>query len=108
MKREKRTWYYVYPPAFYEVACNWGGKINPKHKIAWSEYAHEIWCYKCKKDMPGFGGIFDGPIPWEATHLMLGPKCFWRYNMVKKRVERPVQIKTGKIKYYPLSVRGRR
>jgi hypothetical protein len=30
-----------------------------------------LWCYDCEIDTPGFGGIFDGPIPINLC-LMLG------------------------------------
>jgi hypothetical protein len=29
-----------------------------------------IWCFDCKKDTPGTGGIFDGPIPFELTQML--------------------------------------
>lgn len=91
---KKRTWHYLLQPAEYQVHCDNGGKVNPSHKVAWSEYASMIWCFDCKLDMKGFGGIFDGPIIWEATKLILGPLCFHRYNLVKKVIEAPVFYKT--------------
>jgi len=89
-KLEKRTWHYLHQPADYEVYCMRGRKINKNHKVTWSEYAGMIWCYDCNEDMKGFGGIFDGPIPFNATKLLMGRTCFHRYNMVKKVVEGPV------------------
>lgn len=92
----KRTWHYLLDPAEYGVHCNNRGKVNPSHKVAWSEYEGMIWCFDCKKDMRGFGGIFNGPIPVEATKLILGRQCFYRYNLERKCVEYPVTRK-GKI-----------
>lgn len=89
----KRAWVYLYPPAHYEVCCS----KNRKHKVEWSEFEGLIWCFDCKKDMKGFGGIFDGPIPWEVTKLMLGELCFHRLNIVKQVIEYPVH---GKRKIY--------
>ena len=97
---KKRTWHYLLKPAEYEVFCNNGGRINKKHKTEWSEYEHKIWCYDCKKDMDGFPGIFGGPIPYEATLMMMGPYCFHRYNIKRKVIEKPIQTKPGGRFYY--------
>lgn len=71
-------------PRQYEVLC----EKNIKHKTWWSEFEGMIWCYRCKKDMNGTGGIFDGPIPLEATKLILGENCFDRFNMKTKKIEK--------------------
>lgn len=97
---KKRAWHYIYSPEYYEVACDNGGAVNPEHKIAWSEYEGMIWCYDCKQDMKGFGGIFDGPIPYELSLLIFGKYCFHRFDIIKKVVRVPVQSKTsGRIAY---------
>ena len=55
----KREWCYIMKPAAYEMSCDLCGGRN----IIWSEFEHLIWCYDCKKDTSGNGGIFSGPIP---------------------------------------------
>ena len=62
----KRKWIYIQKPQDYEISCNLCNGSN----IAWSEYEHMIWCYDCKKDVPGDGGVFDGPIPLRASRLL--------------------------------------
>ncbi len=57
---------------------------------------------KCKKDMRGFGGIFDGPIPLEATWMLMGRSAFYRYNMVKKVIEGDVIRRDGTSYYRAL------
>ena len=90
IKLKKRWWHYLLQPHDYQVCCMRGGKVNDKHKVAWSEFEGMIWCIDCKKDMKGFDGIFGGPIMWELTKMVLGKYCFHRYNMRKKVVEAPV------------------
>jgi hypothetical protein len=51
-----------------------------------------IWCYDCKIDTNGTGGIFDGPIPWNAALLLLGKHCFDRFNMKTGRILKPMFI----------------
>lgn len=63
------------------------GELAEPHKITWSEYAGMIWCYTCERDMRGFGGIFDGPIPVQAAQMMLGSDCFDRWDMKKREVQ---------------------
>ena len=94
----KRTWRYLLEPAEYGCHCMSGKKINKDHRIAWSEYEGMIWCYDCQEDMKGFGGIFDGPIPWEATLMILGEYCFHHHNMVDDTIEAP-HHEDGKIVY---------
>jgi hypothetical protein len=97
-KLKRRKWHYLYNPIDYSVYCNSGGKINKEHKTAWSEFEHMIWCYDCLEDMSGSGGIFDGPIPYQGSQMIIGELCFHRYNLVKKVVEAPVMSK-GKMYY---------
>jgi len=69
----KRKWIYVHHPTRYEIRCNqcWDGEINDTGtNIDWSEYEHMIWCYDCQKDLPGFGGIFTGPIPVHISEML--------------------------------------
>lgn len=61
-----RKWIYVQKPAQYEITCDKCGGSN----IEWSEYEHKIWCYDCKIDTDGNGGIFDGPIPIGITDML--------------------------------------
>jgi hypothetical protein len=79
---KKREWCYVMNPSSYEIACDLCGGSN----IEWSEYEHMIWCYDCKKDTRGNGGIFDGPIPIMAAKM---------FGLSFNRIEIP----SGKILY---------
>jgi hypothetical protein len=102
---KKRTWHYIHEPALYECCCENDERMAKDakpgtvstHKVTWSEYEGMLWCYKCKIDTRGFGGIFDGPIPLQATWMIMGRSCFYRYNMVKKIIEGDVH---GKRKIY--------
>lgn len=91
----KRTWHYLYEPAFYECHCMVDGKVNEDHKVTWSEWEGMLWCYDCAKDMKGFGGIFDGPIIFEAAKMIMGETCFHRWNMKRKCVEAPFMGKNN-------------
>ncbi len=62
---KRRKWIYVQKPVSYEMSCDKCGGKN----IEWSEFEGCIWCYDCKIDTPGNGGIFDGPIPLEVSKL---------------------------------------
>jgi hypothetical protein len=62
----KRKWIYVMGPTSYEIYCNKCGGSN----ITWSEFEKCIWCYDCKVDTPGTGGIFDGPIPLQVSKML--------------------------------------
>jgi len=62
---KKRTWIYIMKPTAYDISCDKCGGGN----ITWSEFDHKIWCYDCKIDTRGNGGIFDGPIPLEITKM---------------------------------------
>ena len=76
----KRRWCYAQYPRVYEVLCD----LCAGHNTTWSEYERHIWCYDCKKDTKGTGGIFDGPIPIGAM------------NILGVRFDR-INLKTGKI-----------
>lgn len=71
-------------PYQYEISCD---KCNGTN-IEWSEFEHMIWCYDCKIDTVGNGGIFDGPIPVMATEL-LGISLA-RYYFKDKTVRYPI------------------
>ena len=79
----KRTWHYVMNPASYSISCDRCGGSN----LEWSEYEHMIWCYDCKIDTKGTGGIFDGPIGWMVCELI--GISFNRWDMKKQRVTYP-------------------
>jgi hypothetical protein len=66
-RKVKRKWCYTQPPATYEIApCACGNK-----NTQWSEWKGYCWCEKCKLDfIPKHSGIFDGPIPLNASNLM--------------------------------------
>lgn len=87
-----RKWIYVQKPYEYEIACDKCGGRN----IEWSEWEHMIWCYDCKVDTEGMGGIFDGPIPANATEL-LGISLA-RFYFKDKTVRYPI-VKNHKIIY---------
>ena len=76
----KRRWCYAQSPRVYEISCD----LCEGSNITWSEFEHMIWCFDCKKDTPGKGGIFDGPIPLGCC------------NLLGIRFDR-INIKTGKI-----------
>ncbi len=91
MKKNKlRTWCYVMRPSAYEINCDLCGSNN----LNWSEFEHLVWCYKCKKDTPGTGGIFGGPIPLELSK-MLGIS-FDRIDIHSFKLLRMRITKTGK------------
>jgi hypothetical protein len=58
-RMKKRKWVYIQKPVTYDISCNKCQGIN----IAWSEFERMIWCYDCELDVPGNGGIFNGPVP---------------------------------------------
>ena len=89
----RRIWYYVMKPQSYEIACDKCGGAN----LDWSEYEHKIWCYDCKIDTDGTGGIFDGPIGWGVAELL--GISFNRFNLKKNRMEYP-RIVGHRIKYF--------
>ena len=86
----KRKWIYVQEPVSYEMSCDKCGGIN----ITWSEWEGCIWCYDCKIDTRGNGGIFDGPIPLEVTKLF--GISFNRYYFRDKTV-RKMEVKGNKL-----------
>jgi len=63
---KKRTWVYCQQPYEYDIECD---RCNGA-SIAWSEFVHMIWCYDCKVDTKGTGGVFDGPIPVGVAKLL--------------------------------------
>lgn len=84
---KKRKWVYIQHPTIYEVFCN---KCKGKN-IAWSEYEHRIWCYDCRKDVVGTGGIFDGPIPIKICEMV--GISFWRRYLKSDKIMKPVMSK---------------
>ena len=91
---KKREWIYVQPPMAYEVFCDICG--NPY--VEWSEYQGMVWCWRCLKDTPGTGGVFDGPIAVNCAR-MLG-MCFDRIDLKTGQL---LLFKTvnGKVEYEP-------
>lgn len=109
-KLKKRTWHYIYQPDHYECMCDADPRLseswhdgdnteNPIHKITWSEFAGMFWCYTCEKDIEGFAGVLDGPVPFEATQMILGADCFDRWDMKKREVQSCRQGSSGNIYY---------
>ena len=62
----KRKWIYIQKPQAYSMTCNLCDGTN----IEWSEFEHMIWCYDCKKDVPGTEGIFNGPVGMGLCRLL--------------------------------------
>ena len=81
---KKRTWVYIMSPSAYEMACDICGGSN----LAWSEFQKCVWCPDCKKDTPGAGGIFDGPIAHEVAEMF--GISFDRINLKSKKVKKMV------------------
>lgn len=79
---KKRKWCYVLPPYVYDITCD---KCNGTN-IEWSEYESKIWCYDCKIDTKGTGGVFVGPIPIYTSYLL--GISFDRINLETKQIER--------------------
>jgi hypothetical protein len=99
---KKRTWHYVMKPYEYSIDCDKCGG----HNIEWSEFEHKIWCYDCKIDTDGTGGIFDGPIGWGVAEII--GISFARFDMKKNRIVYP-RIVNHRIRYYaapPKDYRG--
>lgn len=90
MELEKRTWWYLRNPITFGIAnCDKCG--NPDG--LWSEYKGHIWCQICQIDfIPRHNGIFDGPIPVGAAHLL--GVSFDRWNDEFKIVQK-FNIDTG-------------
>lgn len=79
---EKRTHIYVLQPREYEISGCPCGNEDP----GWSEFKHHLWCEKCQKDfIPESNGVFDGPIPVNACHMM--GLCFAEVNLAERRIE---------------------
>jgi len=62
----KRVWYYIQPPATYEMSCDLCGGSN----IYWSEWKGHIWCYDCEADTIGDQGFLDGPVPVNVAAML--------------------------------------
>lgn len=88
----RRKWCYSQKPTVYCIQCDLCNGSN----ITWSEFEHKIWCYDCKKDTSGTGGIFDGPIPVGLCKIM-GIR-FDRINIKTKKISRWVDGKYRRIK----------
>jgi hypothetical protein len=87
---KKREWIYIQEPAKYEMFCDKCGGVN----ITWSEFEGHIWCYDCKIDTIGIGGIFDGPIPLELSKMF--GVSFDRYYFKDKSL-RKMEVKGNKL-----------
>jgi len=89
-----REWFYILPPDQYGISCDRCAGSD----LSWSDIAGLIWCNTCGFDTWGTEGIFDGPVPMETVKRILGPRCFYRFNVAKKQIEYP--ITRGRITYY--------
>ena len=89
---KKRKWIYIFKPQSYEISCDKCGGSN----ITWSEFERRIWCFDCKIDTPGNGGIFSGPIPLEVTKMIMGENCFDRFYFKSKQI-RKMKIEGNKL-----------
>ena len=76
----KRRWCYAQYPSVYGVHCD----LCDGDNTTWSEYQGYIWCYDCKKDTKGTGGIFDGPIAVMICNI-LGVR-FDRINLKTRKI----------------------
>jgi hypothetical protein len=63
----KRKWRYVMEPGHFGIpGCRCGST-----DCTWSEYEGYLWCHVCSTEfVPTDWGVFDGPIPVEASGLM--------------------------------------
>ena len=98
---KKRKWCYVVPPYMFDIACDKCEGSN----IAWSEFEHCIWCFDCKIDTRGTGGIFDGPIPLHAVYLL--GLTFDKVNLETNQIEKlnlDKLKKTGEMTWDPPDV----
>ena len=87
---KKRKWMYVLKPNRYEIFCNKCGG----HMITWSEFEGMIWCYQCRLDTKGTGGIFDGPIPLEVAKIF--GTTFDRFYFKDKSI-RKMEVRGNKL-----------
>lgn len=88
---KKRKWVYAMLPTAYEIHCDRCGGNN----ITWSEFEKLIWCFDCRINTPGTGGIFDGPIPLEVAK-MLGV-TFDKIDLKTKKLLKMTITKSGKL-----------
>ena len=98
---DKRKWIYVHHPTAYDIRCHkcWDGDVNETGtNIDWSEYEHKIWCYDCKKDLSGFEGVFDGPIPMGLSEIL--GISFNRIYLKSGKMFKLVNTKDGKFSVY--------
>ena len=93
---KKREWIYVQPPMAYEVFCD---ICNNPH-VEWSEFEGMVWCWRCLKDTRGTGGVFDGPIPVNASKLL--GICLDRIDLATGQWLVLTVKDDGKIVYGPL------
>lgn len=63
---KKRKTCFIMKPSAFEISCD----ICEGSNITWSEFEHMIWCFSCKKDTPGNGGIFDGPVSIQMYEML--------------------------------------
>jgi len=80
LTRPKRRYIYMNRPHTFGIRCDKCSGTNTD----WSEFAGMIWCYDCRIDTRGDGGVFSGPIPEEASKI-LGMN-FNRYDLVEEKV----------------------
>jgi len=101
----KRKWIFIQHPTMYEIRCDkcFSGDLSDGSgtNIDWSEYEGRIWCYDCKEDRRGFSGIFDGPIPWNTTGILMSMAglSLWRYYLKSKKIMKPIETKDGHLIY---------
>lgn len=102
-KLRKRKWCYCLSPTAYDIFCDKCQGDN----ITWSEFEHKIWCYDCKIDTEGTGGIFDGFIPVQLTKILLGDHCFDKIDIeTGRRMKMYCNKKTGKLWWRKTKVKG--
>lgn len=78
-------------PTAYEISCDLCGGGN----LDWSEFEGCVWCQNCKKDTPGNGGVFDGPIPLEVCKVL--GISFDKVNLKTRQRLYIKVLKTGKL-----------
>lgn len=77
----KRKWIYVQRPKVYGLPACACGNDDPD----WSEFVGHLWCGACEIDfVPKEFGVFDGPIPINASHLL--GLCFSRLDIETQQV----------------------
>ena len=89
-KALKRKYIFVNHPTQYGIGCDKCNGLN----IWWSEFEGLIWCYDCEIDTKGTGGIFDGPICFNALRFL--GLSLDRYNLETGKIER-CRLENGKL-----------